>query len=50
MLEPEIADLLNEVSATLTTDQMPALNARVAINQEDPADVAADYLEEQGLL
>ena len=50
ILTEEIESLLNEVSASLSTEKMPALNARVAINQEDPEDVARDYLEEEGLI
>ncbi|MDQ4124630.1 MAG: hypothetical protein M3134_03380 [Actinomycetota bacterium] len=29
---------------------MTELNARVNVDQEDPADVAAEFLEENGLL
>ncbi len=50
ILTDEIATLLNEVSAALTTDNITPLNARVLIDQEDPEDVARDFLEENGLL
>ena len=40
---PEIAEILNAVSATLDTETVTALNARVDIDKEDYADVAADY-------
>ena len=40
---PDIADILNAVSATLDTETVTALNARVDIDKEDYADVAADY-------
>ena len=50
VLEPAIEERLNEVSATITTADMTALNARVLVDQEDAADVAAEYLEEKGLL
>ena len=46
----EVAELLNEVSATLTTENVTDLNRQVAIDQEDPADVARAFLEEKGLL
>ena len=46
----DVADILNPVSEALTTDEMTALNARVAIDAEDPADVAREFLEEKGLL
>jgi osmoprotectant transport system substrate-binding protein len=47
---PEIADLLNEVSANLNTQTMIELNGRVQIDQEDHADVARDFLVESGLI
>jgi osmoprotectant transport system substrate-binding protein len=47
---PEIADLLNAVSARLDTPTMIELNGRVQIEHEDAADVAADFLTEQGLI
>lgn len=46
----DVASILNPVSAALTTDEMTALNARVAIDAEDPADVAKEFLEANGLL
>lgn len=50
VLTDEIAELLNAVSAALTTDNITPLNARVLVDQEDPEDVARDFLEENGLL
>jgi osmoprotectant transport system substrate-binding protein len=49
-LNDEIAGLLNDVSATLTTENITELNGRVEIDEEDPADVAADHLSEEGLI
>ncbi len=49
-LNDEIESLLNEISALLTTDNITPLNARVLVDQEDPEDVARDFLEENGLL
>ncbi|MPZ70204.1 MAG: glycine/betaine ABC transporter substrate-binding protein [Actinobacteria bacterium] len=46
----DVSDILNPLSGTITTDEMTALNASVAIDAEDPADVAREYLEEKGLL
>lgn len=46
---PEIADVLNEVSATLTTEGLAALNGQAAEGQQ-PADIAAAWLEENGLV
>ena len=45
----EIAEIVNEVSATLTTEELTELNRRVVIDVEDPEDVAADWLEENDL-
>ncbi|MFW5420018.1 ABC transporter substrate-binding protein [Nocardiopsis sp. CNT-189] len=42
-------EALNAVSAELTTDDLAALNERVSIEHESPADVAADWLQEKGL-
>lgn len=46
----EVAEFLNPVSAALQTDIMTELNKRVAIDAEDPADVAREFLEENDLL
>jgi osmoprotectant transport system substrate-binding protein len=46
---PDIAEVLNELSATLTTEDLGEMNAAVDIDREKPEDVAADYLSEQGL-
>jgi osmoprotectant transport system substrate-binding protein len=40
---------LDGVAAALTTDDLIALNKQVDIDGEDPADVAAAWLEDQGL-
>ena len=50
VLNDEIAGLLNDVSATLTTENITELNGRVEIDEKDPADVAADHLSEEGLI
>jgi glycine betaine/choline ABC-type transport system substrate-binding protein len=47
--DPGIAELLNQVSAALTTENVTELNGRVEIDGEDPADVAADFLESEGI-
>lgn len=46
----EVRDLLNKVSAALTTESITALNARVEVDKEDPAAVAKDFLEEENLI
>ncbi len=46
----EIDQLLNAVSAALTTENITALNAKVELDKQDPADVAKGFLQDQGLL
>ena len=46
----EIEELLNGVSAALSTEEMTQLNARVEVDNEDFRTVAHDFLEEAGLL
>lgn len=41
----DIADILNTVSATLTTENITELNAKVDIDGEEYADVAKEYYE-----
>lgn len=47
---PAIADLLNGVSAPLTQEALIELNRQSTEDREDPADIAAAWLQEQGLL
>lgn len=47
---PEIPDILEPVFLSLDQAKLQGLNARVAIGGEEPADVAASYLEENGFL
>ncbi|MEO1591569.1 MAG: glycine betaine ABC transporter substrate-binding protein [Cyanobacteria bacterium J06632_22] len=47
---PEIADILNGVTAVLDDETMGALNWEVAGNGKEPDEVAREFLEEQGLL
>jgi len=47
---PEIEDILNSVTETLNVDAIRELNGRVDMEQEDPEDVARDYLQQQGLI
>ncbi|MDP9067711.1 MAG: ABC transporter [Actinomycetota bacterium] len=48
-VDESAAELLDQVSAALTTDNITELNGRVELDQEDPADVAADFLEQEGI-
>ena len=50
VLNEEITELLNAVSAELTTENMTELNGRVEIDKEDPATVAEEFLTDVGLL
>ncbi len=50
VLDDEIEQLLNSVSATLTTENITELNGRVEIDGQDPADVANAHLTEEGLI
>jgi osmoprotectant transport system substrate-binding protein len=41
---PEIADILNPVFRTLDLETLQTLNARIAVEGQNPTDVARDYL------
>jgi osmoprotectant transport system substrate-binding protein len=47
---PEMEEVLNSVSETLDAETMRELNAQVDVEQEDPEDVAAEYLQEKGIV
>ena len=47
---PEVEEIANSVSESLDLSTMQQLNAAVDIEKEDPADVAKQHLEENGLL
>jgi osmoprotectant transport system substrate-binding protein len=47
---PDVATILNELSGTLTTDDLASLDVKVDVNREQPGDVAQEYLESKGLL
>lgn len=42
-------EALNSVSAALTTEELTALNERVVVQNENAADVAQEWLDEEGL-
>jgi osmoprotectant transport system substrate-binding protein len=48
--DEEVASLLNEVSATLTTENVTLLNGAVEVEEHDPAQVARRHLQEEGIL
>ncbi len=48
-VDESAAALLDQVSAALTTENITELNGRVELDQEDPATVAADFLQQEGI-
>jgi osmoprotectant transport system substrate-binding protein len=50
ILNGEVEELLNSVSAALTTEKVIELNRRVDIDGEAAEDVALDFLESEGVL
>ena len=48
--DPEIATILAPVLKTLGRDTLQELNAKIAVEGQDAATVAQDYLESQGFL
>jgi osmoprotectant transport system substrate-binding protein len=47
---PEVAEVLEPLMGALTTENLTELNGRVAVDREQPEDVARDFLVEEGLL
>ena len=47
---PELGDALNAVSAEMTTEELFEIGVRVAVDQEDIADVAFEWLAEHGIV
>jgi osmoprotectant transport system substrate-binding protein len=47
---PELEALLNSLGAHLNNEVMRELNAKVEVEREEAADVAVEFLKEQGLL
>jgi osmoprotectant transport system substrate-binding protein len=50
VLDSTITERLNAISAALDSERITELNSEVEIDGRDPADVAADFLEGEGLL
>lgn len=46
----DIEDPLEALMAALTTENLTELNGRISVDREKPADVAKDFLTEQGLI
>jgi len=49
-LKGDTEDLLNSISAKLTTEGLSELNKSVDIDKADPADVAKKWLQDNGFL
>jgi len=49
-LTPDITTALNKLTATLTTEDLAQLNAKVDQGQEKAGTVASDYLKSKNLL
>lgn len=49
-MEPAVKEILNRLGGTLSDARMRELNAEVSIERRSFADVAAEYLHEQGLV
>jgi osmoprotectant transport system substrate-binding protein len=47
---PDIEDTLNELSATLTTQDLADMNYKVDAERQQPEDVASEYLADKGLV
>lgn len=47
---PEIAGILNPIFAALTTDNLRAMNARVEVDGDSPADAAQKWLSDMGFI
>ncbi|MFK4762927.1 ABC transporter substrate-binding protein [Microbacterium sp. ZW T5_45] len=46
----EVSDVLNAISAKLTTEELVALNVKSTVDQESSADIAKAWLTDQGLI
>ena len=44
----DLTDLLDEISAALTTEDLIELNKRYDVDREDAEDIAADWLTDHG--
>ena len=47
---PKIEEVLNSVSSKLDVETMRELNGKVDLEQEDPEDVAQEFLEQKGIV
>jgi osmoprotectant transport system substrate-binding protein len=47
---PDIEDMFNKLSETLTTDDLATMNTKVDLERQKPEDVANDFLTSKGLI
>lgn len=47
---PELADVFGQIAPTLTDEALRAMNLRVDVEGEEPADVAFEFMVEQGFI
>lgn len=47
---PDVADIFDQLSSALTTDDLAAMNVQVDLERKKPEDVAQQFLQDQGLL
>lgn len=47
---PELGDLLNQLAGRLDDQKMASLNAQIDVEKREPADVAREFLEQEGLI
>ena len=47
---PDVADTLDQLSSELPTEELANMNAAVDLERQKPEDVAAQYLEDSGLI
>ncbi len=48
--DPLVSEILNKISAAMTTDDLVALNAEVSVDRKLPAQAATDFLKGKGLV
>ena len=48
--DPDLEEVFNELSAALTTEDLANMNLAVDLERQKPEDVAAQFLEDKGLL
>ena len=46
----DLVELLDKVSAAITTPELTEMNRRAGVDQEDPADIAAEWLADKGFV